>query len=87
MSKELESAIKKYGFDERVASFLEEIELLFTIAKDPEIHTDITMMELIEATSKDFNKLFEGLTEREKFAFQMGVVFREVGSRLMGDYK
>lgn len=78
MSEELKSICEKHGFDEKFKKMLEVMEHVYnSIKKQENIEESLTMLDWILENTKIVIEL-NGLSEKEKFLFGLGVLMSEM---------
>lgn len=78
MSEELKSICEKYGFDKEFKKMLEVMEHVYnSIKKQENIEESLTMIDWILENTKIVIEL-NGLSEKEKFLFGLGVLMSEM---------
>lgn len=80
MSEELKSICENYGFDKEFKKMVEVMEHVYDSIKEQENNEDsLTMIDWIIENTKIVIEL-NGLSEKEKFLFGLGVLFGEMGN-------
>lgn len=75
MSEELKSICEKYGFDKEFKTMVEVVEYVYNSIKEQEnIEESLTMLDWILENTQIVIEL-NGLSEKEKFLFGLGVLF------------